>query len=103
MNPFNILKNADAIKAQSEKIQKELADIRAEGSAGGKMVTVTLNGKFELVDLKLDPICVDSRDVKMLEDLIVAAHKNAMDNANEQIQIKSASLIGGLDLSSLGL
>lgn len=103
MNPFDILKNASQIKQQGEKLQQELAQIRAEGSSGGKMVTVTLNGKFEMTGIKLDPICVDNRDVAMLEDLIVAAHKNAMDNVQEQIKAKTSSLLGGLDLGSLGL
>lgn len=103
MNPFDLLKNTQALKEQSEKLQQELQDIRAEGSAGGRMVTVTLNGKFEMTGIKLDPICVDNRDVKMLEDLIVAAHKNACDNVQEQIKAKGTSLLGGLDLSQFGL
>ena len=84
MNPFELLKNTQAIKEQSEKLQAELASLTAEGSSGGRMVTVTLNGKFEMQNIKLDPICVDNRDVKMLEDLIVAAHNNAMENIQEQ-------------------
>ncbi len=103
MNPFDLLKNTQAIKEQSEKLQRELEDLRAEGSSGGRMVTVTLNGKFEMMSIKLDPICVDNRDVKMLEDLIVAAHKAASDNVQEMIKEKSASLLGGIDLSQLGL
>ena len=103
MNPFDLLKNTQAIKEQSEKLQKELEDIRAEGSSGGRMVTVTLNGKFQMMDIKLDPICIDNRDVKMLEDLIVAAHKAACDNIQEKIKEKSASLLGGMDLSQFGL
>lgn len=103
MNPFDILKNAGQIKQQSEKLQQELAQIRAEGSSGGKMVTITMNGKFEMISIKLDPICVDNRDVGMLEDLIVAAHKNAMDNVQEQIKAKTSSLLGGFDLGALGL
>lgn len=99
MNPFDLLKNAGSIKEQSEKLQKELEDIRVEGSSGGRMVTVTMNGKFEMLGIKLDPICVDNRDVKMLEDLIVAACKNASENVQEQIKSKSSSLLGGLDLS----
>jgi hypothetical protein len=67
------------------------------------MVTITLNGKFEMKGIKLDPICVDNRDVGMLEDLIVAAHKNAMDNIQEQIKERTSSLLGGLDLGALGL
>ena len=103
MNPFELLKNTQAIKEQSEKLQSELASLTAEGSSGGRMVTVTLNGKFEMQNIKLDPICVDNRDVKMLEDLIVAAHNNAMENIQEQIKAKSSSLLGGLDLSQFGL
>ncbi|MBR6342242.1 MAG: YbaB/EbfC family nucleoid-associated protein [Treponema sp.] len=103
MNPFDLLKNTQAIKEQSEKLQRELEDLRAEGSSGGRMVTVTLNGKFQMMDIKLDPICVDNRDVKMLEDLIVAAHKAASDNVQELIKEKSSSLLGGLDLGALGL
>lgn len=103
MNPFDLLKNTQAIKEQSEKLQEELASIRAEGSSGGRMVTITLNGKFEMMGIKLDPICVDNRDVQMLEDLIVAAHKNAMENVQEQIKSKSQSLLGGMDFSKFGL
>lgn len=103
MNPFEFLKNTQAIREQSEKLQQELAELRAEGSSGGRMVTVTLNGKFDMIDIKLDPICVDNRDVKMLEDLIVAAHKNACDNVQEMIKAKSSSLLGGLDLSQFGI
>lgn len=103
MNPFDLLKNTQAIKEQSNKLQQELANIRAEGSSGGKMVTVTMSGKFEVISIKLDPICVDNRDVKMLEDLIVAACKNAVENVQEQIKEKSSSLLGGVDLSQFGL
>ena len=103
MNPFDILKNAGQIKQQGEKLQQELSQITAEGSSGGKMVTITLNGKFEMKSIKLDPICVDNRDVGMLEDLIVAAHKNAMDNIQERIKEKTSSLLGGLDLGAFGL
>ena len=103
MNPFDLLKNAGQIKEQSERLQAELENIRAEGSSGGRMVTITMNGKFEMLSIKLDPICVDNRDVPMLEDLMKAAHKNAVDNVQEQIKAKSASMLGGLDLGSFGL
>lgn len=102
MNPFELLKNTKAIKEQSEKLQQELEELTAEGSSGGRMVNITINGKFEIKSITLDPICVDNRDVKMLEDLIVAAHNNAMQNIQEKIKEKSSSLLGGMDLSSLG-
>ena len=101
MNPFDLLKNTQAIKEQSEKLQKELEDIRAQGSSGGRMVTVTLNGKFQMKSIKLDPICVDNRDVQMLQDLIVSAHNAAMQNVQEKI--KEAAPLGDFDLSKLGL
>ena len=103
MNPFEFLKNTSAIKEQSEKLKAELGELTAEGSSGGRMVTIKLNGHFEMLEIKLDPICVDNRDVQMLEDLIVAAHNNAIQNVQEQIKNKSSSLLGGLDLGSLGL
>lgn len=103
MNPFELFKNTQKMKEQSEKLQQELAEIEVEGSSGGRMVTVTLNGKFEMKGIKLDPICVDNRDVKMLEDLIVAAHNSAMENVQEKIKEKSSQLLGGMDLSQFGL
>ncbi len=103
MNPFDLLKNSAMIKEQAEKLQREVANITAEGSSGGRMVTVTLNGKFEMLDIKLDPICVDNRDVQMLQDLIVAAHNNAMENVQEKLKSSSSSLLGDFDLSKLGL
>ena len=65
MNPFEMLKNLgnlNGLKEQLEQTQEKLSTITATGSAGGNMVNVTLNGKFELVDIHLDPICVDNRD-----------------------------------------
>lgn len=103
MNPFELLKNTQALKQQADNLQNELEQLTAEGSSGGRMVTVTINGKFQMKSIKLDPICVDNRDVQMLEDLIVAAHNNAVENAQELIKNKSSSLLGGMDLSAFGL
>ena len=103
MNPFDLVKNMQNLQGQMEKMKEELGEMTATGSSGGNMVQVTLNGKFEMMGIKLDPICVDNRDVQMLEDLIVSAHKNAIENVQEQIKAKSGSLLGGLDLSQFGL
>lgn len=102
MNPFDLLKNSAAIKEQAEKLQSEMAAITAEGSSGGRMVTVTMNGKFEMTQIHLDPLCVDNRDVKMLEDLIIAAHRDAISKIQEQIKEKSSSLLGGLNIPGMG-
>ena len=103
MNPFELLKNTQAIKEQSEKLQQELADIRAEGSSGGRMVTITLNGKFEMMGIKLDPICVDNRDVKMLEDLIVAAYNDAHQKIDAMMEEGMKEATSGIGLGGLKL
>lgn len=103
MNPFDLLKNSAVLKEQAEKIQAEMAALTAEGSAGGKMVTIKLNGKFEMLEIHLDPLCVDNRDIKMLEDLIVAAHRDAISNIQEKLKEQSTSLLGGLNIPGMGL
>lgn len=103
MNSFDLLKNSAALKEQAEKIQAEMTALTAEGSAGGKMVTVKLNGKFEMLEIHLDPLCVDNRDIKMLEDLIVAAHRDAISNIQEKLKEQSTSLLGGLNIPGMGL
>lgn len=89
MNPFDLLKNPQALKEQAEKLKEEMEDLTAEGSSGGRMVTVKINGKFELLEIHLDPLCVDNRDIKMLEDLIIAAQHDAFSKMQELIKDKT--------------
>ena len=96
MNPFELLKDIDAMKKNLANVQEELAQITATGSSGGNIVNVTLNGKFEMTKLRLDPLCVDPRDIKMLEDLIVAAHHDAMAKIQDEIKNKFGPMLGGL-------
>lgn len=98
MNPFEILKNAQSLQEQFGKVQNELAGISAEGSSGGGIVKVTVNGQMEMVKIFLDPIAVDPRDVPMLQDLIVAAHRDAMGKIKEQIAQKLGPMAAGLNL-----
>lgn len=101
MNPFDMLKNIQSMKEQLGNIQEELAEITATGSSGGNIVNVTLNGKFEIISVKLDPICVDPRDVQMLQDLIIAAHHDAMTKIQENIKAKYGSLLNGMNIPGL--
>lgn len=101
MNPFDMLKNIQSMKEQLGNIQEELAEITATGSSGGNIVNVTLNGKFEIVSVKLDPICVDPRDVQMLQDLIIAAHHDAMTKIQENIKAKYGPLLNGMNILGL--
>ncbi|MBR7064021.1 MAG: YbaB/EbfC family nucleoid-associated protein [Treponema sp.] len=103
MNPFELLKNSAKIQQEAEKMKAELENLSAEGSSGGKMVTITVNGRMEITDIHLDPICVDNRDVKMLEDLIIAAHHSAIENIQDQIKAKSSTLLQGMNIPGLNL
>ena len=103
MNPFELVKNMQNLQWQMEKMKEELGDMTATGSSGGNMVQVTLNGKFEMVSIKIDPIAVDPRDVPMLQDLIVAASHDATEKVQELIKEKSGSLLGGMNIPGLNL
>ncbi len=76
--------------------QGELAKKSVTAEAGGGMVTVTVNGLLEVVSVRLDPLCVDSRDVKMLEDLITAATNKALREARAMAEREMGSMTGGL-------
>jgi DNA-binding YbaB/EbfC family protein len=99
MNPFDMMKNISGMKEQLEKMQDELSQMTVTGSAGGNMVNVTVNGKFEMVSIKLDPICVDNRDVPMLQDLIVAASHDAVSKMQDEIKTKAGPMAQQLGLN----
>ena len=101
MNPFEMMKNLGGLQNQLKEAQEKLGALRATGSSGGNMVQVTLNGKFELVDIKLDPICVDNRDVPMLQDLIIAAHHDAVENMQEKMKSELGPMLGGMNIPGL--
>lgn len=81
MNPFDLVKNLKDIQGQMSQMKDEMQKISVTGSAGGNMVQVTMNGEFQMTSIKIDPIAVDPRDVKMLEDIIVA--RSASHQPNE--------------------
>lgn len=91
------------LQGQMEKMKEELAGMTVTGSSGGNMVQVTMNGKFEMVAIKIDPIAVDPRDVPMLQDLIVAASHDAAEKVQELLKQKSGSLLGGMNIPGLNL
>jgi nucleoid-associated protein EbfC len=94
MNPFELLKNAKAMQEQFAKMQAELVDVSVTGSSGGGIVKVTMNGQFELLGVALDPVSVDSRDIPMLQDLLVAAHADACEKIKELLKTKVGPLAG---------
>ena len=101
MNPMDLMKNLGNIQDTMNKAKEELEKLRATGSSGGNMVQVTINGKFEILDIKLDPICVDNRDVPMLQDLIKAAHHAAMDKMQDLIKASAGPLLNGINIPGM--
>ncbi|MER3436201.1 MAG: YbaB/EbfC family nucleoid-associated protein [Chloroflexota bacterium] len=83
------------------KIQEELANTVVEGTAGGGVVIVRVNGQREFKGIKIDPSAVDPNDVEMLEDLITAAINDAMEKAKALGEEKLGALTGGLRFPGL--
>jgi len=84
-----------------EKMQKQLAETVIEATAGGGMVTVTVNGGKQLLSLKIDPEVVNASDVEMLEDLILAAVNDAQRKADEAMGAKMSGMMGGMKLPGM--
>jgi len=101
-NPFgnvaNIMKQAQAMQAQMAKIQEEAATKTVTGSAGGGMVTVTVNGAMELVGIVIDPEAVKSGDVEMLQDVVMAASNDALKKARQMMADQMKSVTGGMNI-----
>lgn len=89
-DPMEILKNFQQVQGQMEEMQEKLKDISAQGAAGGDLVKVTLNGKMEMIDIQIDPMAVDPRDVAMLQQLILSAYAGAF----EKIQVSIKEQLG---------
>jgi DNA-binding YbaB/EbfC family protein len=102
MNNFqNLLKQAQKMQARVSQMQAELADRKVEATAGGGMVTAVVNGRQELVALKLEREVVNADDVEMLEDLILAAVNEAMSRAGDVAAEEMRKITGGLNLPGI--
>ena len=88
-------------KDMQERMQKELAEMRVEGSSGGGMVVLTVDGQRNLLGIKLDPEVVDKSDVGMLQDLIVAAFNDAAAKVEEQLSQKLGALGAGMKIPGM--
>ncbi len=97
----NLQKMLKQAKEMQDRLQKELAELRIEGTSGGGMVTVTLDGQKNLIGVRLDPEVVSRDDIDMLQDLVVAAFNDAAAKVDEQMSQKLSSLGGGLKIPGL--
>jgi DNA-binding YbaB/EbfC family protein len=90
MNIQNMMKQAQQMQ---ERLQREMAELKVEGDAGGGMVTVVVNGAKQIYSLKIDPEVVSKDDVEMLQDLIVAAISDAHRKADEAMSQKMGGML----------
>jgi nucleoid-associated protein EbfC len=84
-----------------QRLQKQMAELRVEATAGGGMVTVVTNGTKQLQSITIDPEVVSKDDVEMLQDLIVAAINDANRKVDEQLGQQMSGLMGGLKIPGL--
>ena len=96
-----MMKQAQKMQAKIMKIQEEMGEQSVEASAGGGMVTVTANGKQEILSIRIEPEVVDPEDVEMLQDLVAAAVNEALKKAQEMVAEEMAKVTGGMQLPGL--
>jgi DNA-binding YbaB/EbfC family protein len=94
MNPFDLVKNMQNIQAQMKDMQGRLDSLRAVGSSGAGMVEITVNGKMQVIDLKISAEIVDPSDVKTLEALVAAAFNSAAQQVQQILKEEAATLAG---------
>jgi len=98
---MNIQKMMQQAQQVQERLQKQMAEMRVEATAGGGMVTVVLNGNKQVLSLAIDPEVVSKDDVEMLQDLIVAAINDAQRKVEEALAQQMGGLMGGLKIPGL--
>jgi nucleoid-associated protein EbfC len=98
MNIQQMMKQAQQMQ---ERMQKEMAEMKVEATAGGGMVTVVINGAKQVLSLKIDPEAVSKDDVEMLQDLILAAISDAQRKADEAMQKQMSGMMGGLKIPGM--
>lgn len=96
-----LMQMGQQLQARMSKMQEELQQKSVSATAGGGMVTATVDGKGDVKGIKLDPTCVDPRDVEMLEDLIIAAVSQAQQKARDLMESEMKKAAGGLPMGGL--
>jgi len=100
-NLAELQKMMKAAQELQEKLQKELAELRIEGSSGGGMVTIVLDGQKNCLAVRLEPEVVNKEDLEMLQDLIVSAYRDAVSKVDSEVSAKMSGLAGGLKIPGL--
>jgi DNA-binding YbaB/EbfC family protein len=98
MNIQQMMKQAQQMQ---ERLQKQMAEMRVEATAGGGMVSVAVSGTKQLLSVKIDPEVVSKDDVEMLQDLIVAAVNDAQRKVDDELQKQVGGLMGGMKIPGM--
>ena len=101
MNQAAMIKQAQKMQQEMLRMQEEMENKSYSATAGGGVVTATVNGKHEVVSLEIDPEAVDPDDVEMLQDMVIAAVNEAMRAADADSANNMSRLTGGLNLGGL--
>jgi len=96
-----LIKQAQQVQERLAEMQARLAEKTVEVTSGGGMVAVVMNGKHEVVSLKIDPEVVNPADVEMLEDLVIASLNEARTRVDDMVRNEMSSLTGGLPIPGL--
>lgn len=102
MDMQEIMKKAQEMQKKMSEKKQDLQGQTVEATSGGGMVSVTVNGSLEVIDMKIDPSVVDPENVNMLQDLVMAATNEALKKAREMVENEMSKLTGGLNIPGLG-
>ncbi len=97
----NLMKQAQQMQSKLSTLQGELATREIEASSGGGMVKVKVNGKQELLEIKINKECVDPDDIEMLEELVKTAVNQAMKESSDMVTNAMSKITGGLNIPGL--
>lgn len=100
-NLNKMMKQAKKVQEQIVQMQEELREREVEASSGGGAVNVKVNGKQELLSIKISPEAVDPEDIEMLEDMIIAAVNEAVKQSQEMVSTEMAKITGGMNIPGL--
>jgi DNA-binding YbaB/EbfC family protein len=97
----NILKQAQQIHSKISQLQEEMAQKTVEASSGGGMVSIVMNGKQQVISIRIDPEVVNRDDIEMLQDLIIAAVNEAIRKSQEMVTEEIKKITGGFSIPGL--
>jgi DNA-binding YbaB/EbfC family protein len=101
MSGFNMQELMSQAKKQYESLQKKMEETQVEGSSGGGTVTVRMDGRKQVLSIKIDPEAVKAGDLEMLQDLITAAINGAGRKVDDAMQSTMGGMLSGMNIPGL--